>query len=420
MSLNRSILIFFLSFLCACSSIDEELDKILFQVDILDTEWHSVDVQITHNATNRHVYYTFVVKGAVVDVEQEIMSFLESGSDVLADCAHTQRKSVFKIGGLSPSTTYTLINFGMNEGGKIYGNFTTCVFETDDFDFALNVNPDWNVTYNGHTVYKDIDRSVIQVDVLDAPEERFFISVCTRKAYETFTDLYDYIIQTTDEFVSDKKNQTNSDYWFEDEYLRSEGTIYYTSLSEGDYIAFAIGINTDGTPTGNYATSGIFHVDKYPLAEGFSNLFGRWRISDSQGTEFDIDISEKQGNKSVNITGWAGKSYTIVATFQRSSNSFIIKTQLVESDMTVEFNDGTIAEGQLNLRGFYYNSNSQLIYIKNINDLGEIVPNGDGSYAINALFYPNNNPGLTYSLVCEDVTYNYRKIVFPMMMTKVD
>ena len=268
--------------LVALYGCSKEEENIFFEASISDIAAYSATVTVRHNATNRDAYYGFVVKGAVSDVSEEIDKFLASSSeDEILEAVHYQRKSVFQIKKLLPRTDFTFIVFGMDENGNLYGKPASIYFQTIASVFTATINPNWIIEYKGHKVYKDNDYSLVTVLLAGEAEERFFLATYTADFAEEFESTAELIDYAVGEFMS-KKDDENLEYWLEDNEVRTEGTNFYRYLTEGDYVAYAIGVNTDGTPTGHYVKTSVFHVEKYPAIDSYANLLDKWVIMDEE------------------------------------------------------------------------------------------------------------------------------------------
>lgn len=407
---------------------DESMEDIVFHVDVSEINAYSATVTVTHNASNRDSYYGFTVKGAVDDIQSEIADFLSTvQTSQLAEAIHFQRKSVFSITGLSPKETYTFIVFGMNDDGLRYGEPSSTVFCTTESNLCAQINPNWKIGYMGHAVYNNNDYSKINVNVLGNAEERFFLATYEDDFIETFEYMEDLIVYATKEFLEKIKEPENETSWFEESQVRVDGTSFYRFLQEGDYVSLAIGINIDGSPTGNYVKTDCYHVEKYPAVDGFSNLLGEWIITDENNQLYNVLIAENIVNKSFILKGW-GKvdDCPIIVSFNRIDSSLEISTQSIKDNFEISFNDGTYAKGKLTLRGVYYDSESKLKWTNQSHSLTKGILNDDGSYTFKTNFRVTLNDGtntektgMTYYIERNNENnIGFGRMMFPFGMRK--
>lgn len=428
MSIIRNIIsLIFIVLFVGCVK-DESLEKIVFHVDVSDINAYSAKITVTHNATNRDSYYGFMVKGAVADIQSEIAVYLNTvETSQLAEAIHFQRKSVFSITGLSPQETYTFIVFGMNDDGLMYGEPCSTVFCTLESQLSAQINPNWKIGYMGHAVYNNNDYSRINVNVLGNAEERYFLATYEQDFVESFEQMEDLIVYATNEFIEKMKEPENEGSWFEDSQVRVDGTSFYRYLHEGDYVSFAIGINIDGSPTGNYVKTDCYHVEKYPAVDGFSNLLGEWIITDDNNQFFNVEFTEDIVNKSFILKGFGNvDDCPIIVSFNRIDSSLEIRTQSIKDNFEITFNDGTFAEGKLTLKGVYYDSESKLKWTNQSHSLTKGTLNDDGSYTFKSNFRVTMNDGtitektgMTYYIERNNESnIGFGRMMFPLGMRK--
>ena len=425
-NLRACVLAVVLVTLSSCSSDDGE--NIFFEVSISDIAAYSATVTVKHNATNRDAYYGFVVKGPVSDVYAEIERFLRlSSEEEIQGAVHYQRKSVFQIKKLLPHTEFTFIVFGMDENGKLYGIPASIYFQTIGSTFTATINPNWIIEYMGHRVYNDNDYSLITVNLVGEIEERFFLATYLADFAEKFESTAEFIDYAVGEFLSQKDNE-NSEYWLEDNEVRTEGTNFYRYLTEGDYVAYAVGINADGTPTGHYVNTPRFHVEKYPAIENYAYLLDDWAIIDEEDKFYFVTFEESLVNESLIMKGWGNREqYSIYVTFDRTDASLKIASQIVEDYTEIAFSDGTLLKGKLSLRGAYYDQEEKLKCTNSNRTLAKANLNSDGSYALSSGFYvtfkdgtKTYETGILYYMERESESNAYFScMMFPMVMKKL-
>ena len=427
MKIRHVIYLFSILLLTGCSEDDET--GIIFHVSVSDIKPYSATVTITHNGTNRDVYYGFVTEGYANDIESEISRFQATASNQdFLQAAHSQRKCVFKITGLAQNHTYTFIVYGTDEYGNLHGKSAAFNFTTDKSDFTASINSNWKIEHKGHTVYNNYDYSLISVSLLGDVEERYFLATYKTSVHDSFSCTEDFIAYATNQFINQKQEDINGNYWIEDSQVRKEGTYFYRYLEEGDYVSYAIGINADGSPTGHYVKT-AYHVDKYPAVEGYSNLLGDWVIIDENDKWYFVTFTERIVNLSLTMRGWGNyMDYPIAVAFYRTDASLNISSQIIAESAEFKFSDGSEYKGRLSIRGAYYNEESKLKWTSQSLTLAKASLNDDGSYTLSTGYYVTltdgnrtTNTGMTFYVESEDGTNaGFARMMFPLVMKKMD
>lgn len=369
------VLIFF-----ACSKDEDNADsQIQFHVTISNIEAYHVTVTITHNGTNRDRYYGFIVEGHVNDVQEEINNYIILGR---ATSYFTQRKRVLKVSGLRPQKSFTYIVFGLDSQGVQYGKPATVMFSTTGSQIIAAENTNWTVTHKGHTVYNDWDYSLINVHVEGEVAERYFLAVYEASKPSTFSSMEDFIFQATDDFTNQKNAENDDDFWLDASQVRTESTNFYRYLEPGDYEAYAIGLNADGSPTGHYAKCDAFHVDEYPYTEGYANLINNdWHFVDANDKWYYVNFRPNIVNRSLSMTGWGNyDELEISVKYDRTTDGLSISSGLITNDeVTIHFSDGD-ETGVVYLFGAYYNADDKLKWTNQNHVIAKGTLNSDGDY----------------------------------------
>ena len=429
MKLLSKILLLLMSLLVMSCAKEDVSEPIAFHVQVSDVKAFSTMVTITHNATNRDPYYCFVVEGEVMDINAEIRTFIkQTPTSQLDEYKHYQRKSYFSFNRLTPEKTFTIIAFGMDDKKKMYGEPGSLAFKTPKTDMIVSVNPNWIIAYEGYALYNEKDYSLITVTVQGDAEERFFLSTLTVDEEKSFGSLEELIVYCTYEFVNQKENNSESEFWLEDSAVRTGGTNFYRYLTPGNYVSYAIGINADGSPTGHYVKTPVYHVDKYPADEFYTHLLGEWVLTDSRDKISHITFEEYTVNKSLIMYGFGGlNKQGIYIPYNRSDGSFTFETQVVSDNVKVNFTSGNSAEGKLTLIGGYYDQNDKLKRTTSISTLAYVTREENGDYTVESAYYVTfedgselNDVGMMYMITAQDgsvTTFGLR--MFPFTMKKV-
>lgn len=423
-----------LSLLCllllACTP-DEPAKKegIAFHASVSEVEAYSVKVTITHNATNRDAYYSFTVEGEVSDIQQAIRQYVSSATEAqLTQEARYQRKNVFSLNKLLPGKTYTLIVFGMNEGEAYYGEPDSVVFTTQRSKISATINPDWTVEHRGHCVHKGYDYSLINVNVEGEATERFFLATYTPDQEQAFDATDDLIMDATFNILQTLEQRAQGEEWLDDNLVQASSAYFYYYLTPGDYVAYAVGLDADGYPTGHYAKSDIFHVDEYPMEATYANLIGEWCITDGQKT-FRVTFSEEFRNQYLWMSGWGNNAYNISVRYNREDASLTIARQLLTDDTTIHWTDGTSSRGKLYINGVYHDESGTLRVAKNSDyTITQATLDAQGNYTFVTRFRITEDgetyytgSGMTYylSTAAGQTNHYFSTMLFPFTMYKI-
>lgn len=409
-----------MSFLFTGCIKEESINNIAFNIEVIEIQSYSATIIVSHNATNDDGYYGFAVKGEVSDINREIEKYVNSlDNETLQDKTFYQRKKKIAIVGLLPNSTYTYIVFGLN-GQSYYGKPSAIVIHTNNYDLEAKVNPNWSIEYQGHTIYEDTDYSKFIVRVSEEIKERYFMAIFPIEKVQD-NESIESIINIA---FSEMQNKNDSEIWFENNQIHTASTIFYRHLQEGDYIAYAIGINETYTPSGSYIKSDIFHVDKYPYVAEYENMLGKWLLKDNNNKGYTITFSEAIINKYLIMSGWGNFSdpaIPILVSFDRNDGSITIANQLIFEKHKMTFSDGTTLEGKLYYRGTYVNEDSKHKLVNNNPIKGTL--NTDGSYTVNG-FVVNGEDGTKYNggmalyLKGTENTVWYASMMFPLTIYK--
>ncbi len=409
----------------SCAKHDNN-DEITFNVTIDEISSFSSKITITHNGTNRDLYYGQLYEGNDINAKEIINELLDLYLDgQLPGELLSQRKRVVTLTGLSPEKTYTYLVFGIDNEGNLNGIPDQQTFTTLASNFTAIENPNWVVSYLGQALYNNGYYSKFTVNVVGEIEERYFLATYPISIHDQFETKEEFIAYAIEQF-NQNNIENNPDFWLESDNIAAGNCTFYQYHNEGDYISYAIGLNANGTPTGHYSKSETFHIDKYPMTPGYANLLGNWIISDKEGKIFNVTFYEHIINQSAKMIGWGEDNDTIEILYSQNSMSIYIKDQL-SMDETFYIIDGELVWGSLYLKGWYINQSGETKQVKNINYICKGSKTGGNQYTFEPMFtitFPDGTTaqttGLAYEFHPEGVSYYYRfaKMTFPLTMTK--
>ena len=304
--------VFLFTFLCittlftSCTKDEfKETSLNTFCVSPQDIGAFSATLVITHNGTNRDAYYGILVKGHGIDADTRIKDFISTTPLAATDVMY-QRKKQIKINDLSMLTDYTYIVFSLvfYDGEFVYnGIFASYEFSTCQSEYVASENPNWITSYQGETFYEGGYYSKITVLAENNENEHYFLKACKVDEPANFSHMEDFLAHAATTFQSEHENGED-DFWLGYHLLSNHSSIFYYVLDTGDYIAYAIGVNADGTPTGHYAKSDSFYVGEYTMSPGYANMLGIWIVTDSTGKTFNIQFTKHTSNRILTMSGW--------------------------------------------------------------------------------------------------------------------
>lgn len=420
---------FILLFLCfSCTEDNQEL-PVCFNLSLNEVKSNSASLFITHNGSNRDTYVGFVLEGTVSDIYDEINRYISSFSDTdkIKDLIKNQKKKLVDITGLFSESKYTYIVFGINEDMSLYGTPCSIEFTTSENSLILNEQDTWNIQYCGTDIYDNGYYSKTLVEVPKDVEDRFFICVYDSATIARFRTEKDFIVYATETFCSKENVSEDEDFWINSSSVYTKSMYYYKYLYEGKYISYAIGVNADGTPTGDYVKTSPYYVEEYPSLESYSNILGSWKMYSVSGNSYDVFFTKDKVNRSFIMTGWGNHSYTIKVGFNQNKSSLYINSQVSEENAYFVL-DGEESFGMLKLSGWYYNILGELMPTTSDLTLASGTLDTEGDYIFEAGFsvtFANGSKatetGMTYILYFDDSSYAIlalSKMEFPIIMTK--
>ena len=395
--------------LFACSDDDKYATQdVTFHVEVQEVGAGSVILLVTHNGTNRNYYCSFIMPGKVEDISQAISQYVaDIDDDNWWQYVKDQRKRIIKVGGLAGRQSYTCVVFGYSETG-LYGTPASITFTTEDGEWNAQEQTDWQLTYNAATIWKHNYYSDISVTMPDDCTEQYFVTEYETSAIESKGSIEEFISFAIDDYRQRIVNADEQSFWKEDLMPRSGSSHHYAHLSVGtEYTAFAIGLKSDGTPTGHYAKSEPFTVAKYPMTPYYQSLLYKsyvstpWELRSNDGqTSQSVKLKELSRNESLAIE-WESLQHGALNCFETGyspeDGSLTIKSQLTNASTTDRI-DGTktgkIVSGEMHVVGWYINEQGDTL-ISQQADIARGERQDDGTYLFWQSF-PGYRVGMGY------------------------
>lgn len=418
----------FLLITASCSE-DDRVPDLSFNILLNEVADFSATITVTHTGTNRVTYYAFAVQGENNDIDAEIRKHrnrILSGS--LADEMYNQKKRVIKLSELMPETKYTCIVYGVGENDDVVGVPCSAVFKTSSSSIEFSVNPQWELTYMGQSKYDGKTYSKICIDVEGDIAERYFVRIYSTDVVDEYSDLRRLLLHAYNDFNKEQNDSDDEYFWVENNFVRTGSTNYYKYLFKGQYQAFAIGVDANGSLTGHYACSDIFDFDGYALEFEYADLLGDWEITDEVGGEIYLTLSERWANYTLSMSGFGYNDCPLIMNYTPSGAYFL--TIPGQSALGCAWGDED--EKTMTLRAWYLNEDGDFrIYSsKIISTLARTKANDNGTLTFTPGFSINLNNGETATTTGVVLTfydedgklhyYNSSKVQFPFTMRKID
>lgn len=106
-------------FFSTCKKYEEPYE-VKFNVEVDEIGSYSSRITITHNGTNRDLYYGKVKEGDKIDEQHDELTYLYWTGQLEGEL-FSQRKRVVYLTGLSPKKTYSYFVVGFDKNREPYG-----------------------------------------------------------------------------------------------------------------------------------------------------------------------------------------------------------------------------------------------------------------------------------------------------------
>ena len=404
---------------------DDDNGLVVFQVAVKSVDGDQVTLVVTHNGSNRDNYCGFALQGEVADVQQAISEYLASNS---SPSLKEQKKKVIKLSGLAPHTTYTYIVFGLTNEHDLYGVTASITFATGDARWRAQVNDNWTVTYHGATLYSNNYYSHISVDVAEGSDEAYFVTDYMRDDVDSYDTEEAFISFAVDDHNRHWQAASKDDFWKEDFELYTASSQHYAHLLPTvEYVTYAIGLTSDGRPTGHYAKSEPYKVDAYPMLPAYQLLFyksivnSKWVLENEEtGQQQECTLKEYTRNQSFGMC-WDALTYNSLNRFEvlfSPTDQSLTINQCETDHGGVERIDGNIVSGDIHIMGWQKTEHGDTVLSQS-----PVITRGElqGESWLFKSAFTTGSSGMAYVIFKKDGTYiihPHACISFPFIMRK--
>lgn len=422
----------------SCNKESEQkvnLPEIEFSIEISDISATTAKIKVTHNQEASTTWYGFVTED--VTTEEQTLIDLTLAEHYDDANLHRSKQYVTIAEGLTPSTTYRYIAFGLSDEGVVYGNIESVLFATssdgggDDNQEVngMRANDAWSVLYIGE---EEINGQLYEhcVKVQSSDTNPYAITVVYAEYYdvEQMRDLAEAMHDDMLAYLEEFNKYNGTTYTFAD--MLYTGTAYDAfDLEPGTYRAIAVGYTAEGEISGLYAVSEPFEV-KEPIASSAYNAWlGEWSIEGQNGAVCPITLYKGTANKSYYMSGWEGfdEDLAIEVEYNAELDSIFFFSQLVAEDYYLgeEYGTADIYFFAGDEDGYYYDNAEGDYYIA----IGGILDDGVRAwvrYGVNVpdypkftqMFYMAQMDGKMYTFTAESDIPSFIAGMYPVTKTR--
>lgn len=258
---------------------------------------------VTSTGSASDTWYCFYTTDLTSSLETVISDKVqELGSNLSSELKSGNTSVTFS--GLTKATRYRAVVTGLKSDGTTYGKAAEATFKTAAGDVEYTVNPAWTVTYAGKGTYQgDI---LDMIDVTATSDDRYIPALITVSEFEqmgikAFTE---YMIADYQALIDEYVNAGYPIGWEDISYTGTETGLGFGPLPGGEWYGFALGVDTDGNPTGLYAQSEAFTPEEVEASEAYNKWLGSWEIKDATGTINNVVISADSPDISYKMYGY--------------------------------------------------------------------------------------------------------------------
>ncbi len=339
---------------------DEEIvnKDVTFYVKIESVTATTADLTMFHNGDDTHTWYGFLSANTEASdaklIGEAVTELMKGG---LETNLKTGKKTTINLTGLTESTKYKYIVFGIDKKGEVYGKSSTCEIETAEGAF-VKVDA-WGASFSKFNIVEASNGVKYDCITLNITEK------------EQVSDyFYPFVmgIGNYDYYVSEEMGMTEADiaaaigadyqamfeYYLKDQKIPmseitltesgeyheprySDMGIYYS----GDYYVFVLGFDKNGKPDKKFSVVKVT-VPQDSARPEYEKWIGDWNVSDGTNT-YAIKIEAFDNNLAYAISGWetgsnadkddlnrlvqAGEQLKFEANFIANDGSIVIHNQ---------------------------------------------------------------------------------------------
>lgn len=258
---------------------------------------------VTSTGSASDTWYCFYTTDLTSSLETVISDKVkELGSDLSSELKSGNASVTFS--GLTKATRYRVVVTGLKSDGTTYGKAAETTFKTSVGEIEYTVNSAWTVTYAGKGTYDG--EMMDMISVVATSDDGYIPAIVEVSEFEqmgikTFSE---YMIEQYQSLIDQYVSAGYKVSWKDIMYTATEENIPFSLLTGGQWYGFAIGVDTDGNPTGLYAQSEAFTPEELEASDAYNRWLGSWELKDAAGVVNNIVISIDTPDVTYKMTGY--------------------------------------------------------------------------------------------------------------------
>lgn len=298
------------------SQVTEDIE---FTIQLENVDKTSAKFLVNHNGTANASWLGFATEDLTTDINTIIKEKVAEYNGNVTGLKRQNELSV-RVSGLKQGTNYRYIVTGCLADGTVYGTAAFLKFTTDADVDEFKVNPAWNVSYIGEQELGDgnIYEHCIYNDASDANPYIFSVIGADDWDPEYLQEILDYEIEYWEGLLA------NSQYTWKDIVYTGSAVEPYNLMSGASYIALALGVDTDGNPTGLYAVSEEFEIKEQEATAEYNAWLGTWTMTGANKASFTLTFEKNENNKSFAMLGYEGLDLPVFVDYDKATDKLSI------------------------------------------------------------------------------------------------
>lgn len=326
-------------------------EDITFTLSVESVDKTSAKILVKHDGSTNASWLGFATEDLTTDLKTLIADKVAEYNGNVTGLKR-QNELTARVSGLTPGTTYRYVVTGCLADGTVYGTPNASETFTTDVELDVNsfkVNPNWTVSYVGARESEDgkIYEHCIENNSTD--QNTYLFSLVYAEGWDAsyLPEVVEQEIEYMQEII-DYYGAT----WADAVYKGTDFTAY--NLDPGSYIGLALGVDTNGNPTGWYAESEVFTIVEPDATPEFTAWLGTWDWTGANGVTFSLVFDKYINNEMIVATGWERLTQLGFAVTYNSDNTLSIIGQSIGQ---LSFQDGSTGAGYflpLDAEGYFY------------------------------------------------------------------
>ena len=313
-----------------------------FTLEVTEVTADQAKIKVSHNGTATDTWYGFVTSNVTEKdgnlITAEVKALLATGK---ISGLKKQTSTTITLRGLDPQTDYKYIAVGLSEEGEVYGVYKSISFKTIRDTSILEETDDWTISYQRG----ENEGEVAEIFTIECAEVKgFYFTTIDAESLDlaemTINDYVKYVIEVEVPTYIEEYG-----YKWSELYIPEAYTLASPRMISSDYIAFAIGYDSEGEPTGYYSTQ-EFTVVEETATEAYNQWLGEWEITDNYVYVDEETGEEKEGTATYTVKLHHADNNFLYAMTGWEENGDIyndIREYVGEYAVPVYFNNGKLS-----------------------------------------------------------------------------